>query len=538
MNVPTSFEVHDACLEHVFQGLNDTSKVGSGSVNLEGKGMTGSIDVGATFEVPLTTTGDLHKLINDIKSGKHDKVLSGMTNDHRMETMKAIGTICKSIQADNNNDDVIPCKVSQVDDSIHLNVDESTIPSDPIILSVDINTKSTSYAGAACASVTDQPKVNSNFHTLVVDPVFDGINIFILRKAVKKVSNRFKHTIYGYFIGKRVAFLVFEYYAKNNWTKHGLKMVMMSSRALDEGYSSKNYVRKFLRALHPKWRTKVMTIEESKELTALTLDELIRNLKVHEMIIKKDSEIVKAKGERKSLSLKAKKESSDEEYLTSRIKDEEYVMAVRDFKNFFKRRGRFVRQPQNDKKTFLRRCDDKNGKGDRKCFRCGDPNHLIGKCLKPPKDKNQRAFVEDSWSDSSEEDDENVNDETCLVAQASSEICLGVDLKLDEWIKDSGCSKHMTGNQKLLSSYKAYNEVNVLFGSNLCGNIIGKDIISNDSLKIENVEDIDNLRFNWLTIGQMCDNKFRVTFSKHDSEITKDGKVIGQCPGFCVGESD
>ncbi|GJW38147.1 hypothetical protein Tco_0063992 [Tanacetum coccineum] len=51
------------------------------------------------------------------------------------------------------------------------------------------------------------------------------------------------------------------------------------------GYSSKNYVRKFLRALHPKWRAKVTAIEESKDLTSLSLDELIENLKVHEMII-------------------------------------------------------------------------------------------------------------------------------------------------------------------------------------------------------------------------------------------------------------
>ncbi|GJY18348.1 retrovirus-related pol polyprotein from transposon TNT 1-94 [Tanacetum coccineum] len=28
--------------------------------------------------------------------------------------------------------------------------------------------------------------------------------------------------------------------------------------------------------------------------------------------------------------------------------------------------------------------------------------------------------------------------------------------------------------------------------------------------------------------GQICDNKCRVTFSKHDSEITKDGKIIGR----------
>ncbi|GJV29377.1 zf-CCHC domain-containing protein [Tanacetum coccineum] len=418
--------------------------------------------------------------------------------------------------------------------------------------------------------------------------------------------------------------------------------IITSLKALDEGYSSKNYVRKFLRALHPKWRAKVTAIEESKDLTSLSLDELIGNLKVHEMIIKKDSEIVKAKVERKSLALKAKKESSDEECSTSGSEDEEYAMAVRDFKKFFKRRGRFVRQPRNDKKTFQRSRDDKNGKSERKCFRCGDPNHLIGECPKPPRDKNQRAFVGGSWSDSGEEDDEKIQDETCLVAQAPNEvcsessyfsdenssiddlaldneydklckmslkiitknkrlkairnslenelrelkdklstleknkgvdldcakchtlkieneklkeestrlnkfensthclnemlsnqkpsgdklglgfnsfeasssgtkeikfvkaqkktssdggpinisgplqaapkinmgpppatsgfersICLGVDLEPDEWIKDSGCSKHMMGNRKLFSSYKAYNGGNVIFGSNL-----------------------------------------------------------------------
>ncbi|GJS92136.1 hypothetical protein Tco_0774772 [Tanacetum coccineum] len=103
--------------------------------------------------------------------------------------------------------------------------------------------------------------------------------------------------------------------------------IITSLKALDEGYSSKNYVRKFLRALHPKWRAKVTSMEESKELTSLSLNELIGNLKVYEMIIKKDSEIVKAKGERRSLALKAKKESSDEECSTSKSEYEEYAMA-------------------------------------------------------------------------------------------------------------------------------------------------------------------------------------------------------------------
>nr|GEZ28344.1 zinc finger, CCHC-type [Tanacetum cinerariifolium] len=138
--------------------------------------------------------------------------------------------------------------------------------------------------------------------------------------------------------------------------------IITSLKALDEGYSSKNYVRKFLMALHPRWREKVMAIKESKDLTSLSLDELIENLKVHEMIIKNDSKIVKAKGERKSLALKAKKDSSDEECSTSGSEDEEYAMAFRDFKKFLKRRGRFLRQPRNDRKTFRKSRDDKNAK--------------------------------------------------------------------------------------------------------------------------------------------------------------------------------
>nr|GEX77428.1 retrotransposon protein [Tanacetum cinerariifolium] len=253
------------------------------------------------------------------------------------------------------------------------------------------------------------------------------------------------------------------------------------------------------------------------------------------MIIKKGYEIVKAKGERRSLALKSKKDSSDEECSTSKSKDEEYVMAVRDFNKFFKRRRRFVRQLRNAKKTVQRSRDDKNYKGERK----------------------------GSWSDYDEGDDEKIKDETCLVAQASNEkkasfdggpINIGdphsvqappkeimgpppvitpgsekIDLEPDEWIKDSGCSKRMTGNQKLFSTYKAYTGCNVIFGSNLRGNIIGKGTISNDSLNIDNVEHVDNFRFKFLSVGQICDNKCRVTFFEHDSEITKDGKVIGRC---------
>ncbi|GKD04706.1 hypothetical protein Tco_1179680 [Tanacetum coccineum] len=122
------------------------------------------------------------------------------------------------------------------------------------------------------------------------------------------------------------------------------QFVISEDESIDSAFARFNTIITSLKALDE-------AIEESKDLTSVSLDELIGNLKVHEMIIKKDSEIVKAKVERKSIALKAKKESSDEEY------------------------------------------------------------------------KKERGFVEGSWSDSGEEDDEKVKDETCLVAHASSEVC-------------------------------------------------------------------------------------------------------------------
>ncbi|GJR07986.1 retrovirus-related pol polyprotein from transposon TNT 1-94 [Tanacetum coccineum] len=258
--------------------------------------------------------------------------------------------------------------------------------------------------------------------------------LFSTYKAYNGGNVIFGSNLSGNIIGKDSAFVRFN-------------TIITSLKALDEGYSSKNYVRKFLRALHPKWRAKVTAIEESKDLTSLSLDELIGNLKVHEMIIKKDSKIVKAKIERKSLALKAKKESSDEECLTSGSEDKVSMASKLSY--------------VNDQSTREK--------------------------------KNQRAFVVVLRSYSGEENDENIQDETCLVAQAPNEICLGVDLEPNEYIKDSGCSKHMTGNRKLFSIYKEYNGGNVIFGSNLRGNIIGKGNKPKDKICLATIDENSTL---------------------------------------------
>nr|GEW01524.1 hypothetical protein [Tanacetum cinerariifolium] len=232
-------------------------------------------------------------------------------------------------------------------------------------------------------------------------------------------------------------------------------------KALDESFSSKNYVMKFLRALHPKWRVKVMVIEEPKDLSSLAMTN---------------------------------------------------NMVVRKFKKFFRRKGKFVRQPREEKKSFQKR-DEKKGKSDQKCFRSGDPNHLAGDCPKTSRNKDQKAFIGGLGFDSGKASTsgnktmsfvgssaEKAMDGSTVKVHISTlpgSVCLRTCLEPDEWIKDSGRSKHMTGNKSLFSTYKAYNG-----------------------------EHVDNLAFNLLSVGQIYDNKCQVLFTEEDSEITKDGKII------------
>ncbi|GJU07482.1 retrovirus-related pol polyprotein from transposon TNT 1-94 [Tanacetum coccineum] len=342
-------------------------------------------------------------------------------------------------------------------------------------------------------------------------------------------------------------------------------IIITSLKALDEGYSSKNYVRKFLRALHPKWRAKVTAIEESKDLTSLSLDELIGNLKVHEMIIKKDFEIVKTKAERKSLALKAKKESSDEECSTSDSEDEEYAMAsdsgeeddekVKDetclvahassvvcsessyfsdenssiddiaLDNEYDKlckvslkiitKNKRLKATRNSLENEIKELKDKlfifeKNKGvDLECAMCyalkieneklKDESTRLSKFEKSTHCLNEMLSNQKPSGDilglgfNSFEASSSGTKEIKFVKAQKKDSSDGVDWKPDDWIKIAECSTAHVGQRKSLL----------------------------------HLQGIQTEGFNLLSIGQICNNKCKVIFSEHDSEITMNGKVIG-----------
>jgi hypothetical protein len=91
----------------------------------------------------------------------------------------------------------------------------------------------------------------------------------------------------------------------------------------------------------------------------------------------------------------------------------------------------------------------------------------------------------------------------------------------DTWLLDFSCSQHMTGNKKWFSnltplSHKEY----VTFRDDKKGKVLGIGIIKvNDCFTLNDVALVDRLRYNLLSVSQLCDADLSVVFHKSDSHV-------------------
>jgi hypothetical protein len=106
----------------------------------------------------------------------------------------------------------------------------------------------------------------------------------------------------------------------------------------------------------------------------------------------------------------------------------------------------------------------------------------------------------------------------------------------DTWLLDSGCSRHVTGNKKWFSrltplSHKEY----VTFGDDKKGKVLGTGVIKvNDCFTLNDIAHVDRLRYNLLSISQLCDANLSVLFRKCDSHVLdSSGKCV--CGISCIG---
>ncbi|GKB13275.1 hypothetical protein Tco_0847198 [Tanacetum coccineum] len=100
----------------------------------------------------------------------------------------------------------------------------------------------------------------------------------------------------------------------------------------------------------------------------------------------------------------------------------------------------------------------------------------------------------------------------------------------DQGIFDSGCSRHMTGNKSYLTDYQDIDGGFVAFaGSPKGGKITRKSKIRTRKLDFEDVYFVKELKFNLLSVSQMCDKKNSVLFTETECLIlSPDFKLLDE----------
>ncbi|GJV80180.1 probable methyltransferase PMT28 isoform X1 [Tanacetum coccineum] len=107
-----------------------------------------------------------------------------------------------------------------------------------------LNTGDTSIDASDSNSVAKQeagPQVTTSFASVLKpnqnkvvqimelrnDEQVEGAAVTLPLYSIEEVSSRFENTLYGYFVGKRLAFRLVENYVKNVWAKFGVKRVQL-----------------------------------------------------------------------------------------------------------------------------------------------------------------------------------------------------------------------------------------------------------------------------------------------------------------------
>ena len=88
---------------------------------------------------------------------------------------------------------------------------------------------------------------------------------------------------------------------------------------------------------------------------------------------------------------------------------------------------------------------------------------------------------------------------------------------------DSGCTQHMTGESKMFASLdgdvSGYNDI--IFCDNSRGEVKGMGNINvSQDHSLSNVLLVDSLKFNLLSITQLCDHGYKCIFTSDSVEVT------------------
>ncbi|KAK2429638.1 putative mitochondrial protein [Trifolium repens] len=166
------------------------------------------------------------------------------------------------------------------------------------------------------------------------------------------------------------------------------------------------------------------------------------------------------------------------------------------------------------------------------CHHCGKRGHIRPFCYKlhgyPNQKPNQnvtheKTIVKKEWRPIEESAALPKEEDVGLIAHTSLRAS-----SREDWYFDSGCSRHMTGEEKYLMNVRSYKASFVTFGDGAKGEIIGiGDLINHGQPNLENVLLVKGLTANLISISQLCDQGMKVNFTKSECLVNnEEGQLV------------
>ena len=225
-----------------------------------------------------------------------------------------------------------------------------------------------------------------------------------------------------------------EFYAK-------LMDIVNSTFNFGETIHEPKIVRKVLRSRPERFHTKIIAIEESKDIDKIPLTELVGNLQTYEFGLSRIEKSSKSKS--KSMALKAKSGDMDESSDDEDSKMKSYI--TRQFKKFIKNaNGKGFDKDRKQSSSSQFKSQDKGKKNARddsqytipsgpKCFGCQGFNHMKQECPTYLKTIGKSKVLTATLSDIEPEDDSDNKDDGIL--NAFTAIINPTERILKMWLK-------------------------------------------------------------------------------------------------------
>ncbi|GAU42392.1 hypothetical protein TSUD_296900 [Trifolium subterraneum] len=254
--------------------------------------------------------------------------------------------------------------------------------------------------------------------------------------------------------------------------------------------SEEEMVEKVLRTLTHKFDHIVVTIEQTRDLSEIKIEDLQNTLEAHKL---KHGERNHGKEDEQALFVKFKKYQDEKKKWQNKKGSKKGKESVEEKLESSKKEG--GQKTKKDKSTI-------------QCYNCNKYGHYASECKAPKKKKSQNTEEEANVAQDGSTSEDDVSFMITITDETAESMV---------WYFDTGCSNHMTGNKSILTDFNncLNTRIKLANGNFIAAEGMGNVVIQRSNGKkavIEKVLYVSGMKCNLMSVGQLLEKGFKAVF--------------------------